>query len=582
MSEISSFDKNLKIFSESPLPASVLRGLKKLKEIFLRQSSPGSWILGLDQGTSALRYVVWDKKAGRLIQFGQFEMERQDASGGKSRADAATLLRDLVRAMPKNRLCGIHMNVQGGPLLLGFMEIAAGGKNVQPSVLRHSLRSHLPFPPEEAALIYHERVSKSAKPQEGGHKTLVSYAACHKPVIVQMVRNIQNIFGLVPDVTTQGYAQEALLHFLDLAKPGELAAVISGGRSITSISIVKDGRLLFEREIPLAGQDITRSIFITHLQGQTLRSAEDLKIAEQLKKKSAIPAEDAENEAENQRLFQAMHGVLAAWIQDIRLSFAYFNEHYDATPIRHVFLAGGMANHKNLTAHLNHELGMEVRILVWPETRAAALAHIRHAEVFQENFHEYVTALGLALKPGLRSSLTPREFQAADWTQIWQAFLRVFALLGAVFLISAFAFLQAKEARLISVKQTVDTHRHFLKMLEGPYQEMLRWENLLGRAEFPAPPAGDFLQMLSRMTPADLLLQGLFYNRESGDIWLEGLIYGDPKRRAVIAADFSRIFKRDPRFRNVEMPLWESGTSDADKGHFRLTLQCKIPGKVNP
>lgn len=569
-----------------------LSGLKKLKEAFLQQSRVhGSWVLGLDQGTSVLRYVVWDKKSGLLVQYGQCELERQDAGGAKARLDMAGALREVVRGIPKNQLCSVHLNIQGGSLLLGFLEMSASAKAIQPSVFLHALRPHLPFPAEEAALVYQEAYSmKSTAAKEGGKKNIVSYAACHKPAITKIVRGVQSVFGMVPDVTTQGYAQEALLQFAGLCKSGELNAVISGGRSITSISIIKDGRLLFEREIPLAGQDITRSIFIMHLQGQqTLRSAEDLKTAEQLKCQSMIPivqrteaAAPEESEQENQRIYQAVQGVLSAWIQDIRLSFAYFNEHYESTPIRNIFLVGGMANHKNLSAYLSRELGIAVKILGWPPEHKAELSRIQNQEAFQQRFHEYATAFGLAVKPAMKSSLTPSEYHSADWAQIWQALLRVFVLISAIFFAAAFFFLQAQENRLKGVKLAVDTHRTFLKKLEGPYQEMLKWESLLQRAEFLSPMAGSFLQALTRLTPPDLALSAISYNRESGDILIEGVIYGNPRRRGVVMVEFSKVFKRDPRFKNVEVPLWESGATDESRGRFRLSAQYKTQPRVIP
>jgi len=555
---------------------------KKLKDVFLQQSRiRGSWVLGLDQGTAALRYVLWDKNSGELIQYGRCEFERQDAGGGKARLDMAGSLREIARGIPRNKLCAVHLNIQGGPLLLGFLEMAASAKSIQPSVFRRALSSNLSFPVEEAALIYREvLLTAASEAQESGRRAVVSYAACHKPVVTKMVRGIQAVFGLVPDVTTQGYAQEALLQFLKMGKPGELHAVISGGRSITSISIIKDGQLLFEREIPLAGQDITRSIFIMYLQGQTSRSAEDLKTAEQLKCQSVIPmtpmagaAQPASSEQENQKLYQAVQGVLSAWIQDIRLSFAYFNEHYDALPIRNIFLAGGMANHKNLSVYLSRELGVDVQTLQWPEAQKAVLKRAVDSEGFQNGFHEYATAFGLAVKSAGKSSLTPREYYSADYAQIWQALVRIFVFTSTVFFTAAFFFLQAQENHLKSVKVTVDAHRTFLNKLDGPYQEMLKWESLLKRAAFSSPAVADFLQALVRLTPPDLVLTAIAYNRESGDILIDGVIYGDPRKRGVVMVEFSKVFKRDPRFKKVEVPLWESNASDEAKGRFRLSAQ---------
>ncbi len=564
------------------------QSLKTLKEIFLRQNrARGSWVLGLDQGTGALRYVVWDKKTSQVIQFGRFALEIQDHSG-KSGADIPAALREVARAIPKNRLSAVHLNLQGNPLLLGRLEISSGGKHLQSNMLRHALREHLSLPIEDTSMLFRE-VGTTSDAGQGPAKTIVSYAACHKQATGALVRTIQTLFGFVPDITTQGYAQEALLEALELKEDGGAGAVaiVSGGRSITSISIFKKGKLLFEREIPLAGQDITRSIFITHLQGQTLRSAEDLKVAELLKKQSLIPlaGEGGEPEShENQHLFQSIHGVLTAWVQDIRLSFAYFNEHYDSEiHIEKVVLIGGMANHKNLAEYLSRELGLSVARLVWPagmdRQRLEGEETLRQ---WRDNFHEYATAFGLAVKPSFQSSLTPHEYRSADWIEIVDAVLRVFSVVGTALLITGFLFLYLSGAHLKSLKKVVDLHRHFLTKLEGPYQEMVQWEKFFERSDYPVPGAAEFLKMLSRLSPSNVVLLSVSYSREAGSVFLEGLIYGDPKQRAITLADFSDIFKKDPHFKNVEVPLWEPAASGAGKGRFRLVAQYKSQEGAKP
>ncbi len=578
------------------------RSLKAIKEIFLRQNrTRGSWVLGLDQGTGALRYVIWDKKSGRVVQFGRFELGHPDSSGGKSGADVPSLLRDIARLIPKNRLSAIHLNLQGNALTLGSLEIATGGKPLQPNMIRHALSSHFSIPIEGINTIFREvgQITEPGKTGEAFAKTILSYAACHKQITSQLVRTIQDLFGLVPDITTQGYAQEALLPFLKLECGGteDVLAVINGGRSITSISIFRNGRLLFEREIPLAGQDITRSVFITYLQGQTLRSAEDLKIAEQLKKQSAIPLErytgqedliqpaapDSASEAQSvpgppdhERLFQAIRGVLTAWVQDIRLSFAYFNEHYDSKiKIEKVFFTGGMANHTHLAEYLSRELNLRVLRMVWPAGHTAQGEGEENSRAWQENFHEYATALGLAMKPSFQFSLTPHEYLAADWVEIAEALLRVFSVVGLALLVISFSFLQMQESNLRKLKAVVEEHRHFLSKLEGPYQEMVRWESFFARSDYPRPSAADFLKTLNRISPPNLVLVSTSYSREAGEILLEGFIYGDPRQRAITLADFSKIFKKNPQFKNVEVPLWEPAASGADKGHFRLVAQYR-------
>ncbi len=573
--------------------------ISNLKQWFLLQGGArrrGRFVLGVDQGTHAVRYVLWDREKQRVAGWKKFEIETGDA-GEQKRRSVSEILREIVRDLSKPQIAAVHIHLQGESLVTGHLELPDDGKPVDAARIKIELRSKLGFPLDRAGYLWrdaglrdggtavpHQGSSDSAVPAAAaGGMRIIHYAACQKTSLASLIELYTAVFDVIPEITTQGYAQEGLLAVLGAGDRPGATALVSGGRGITSISIFKQGKLVFEREIPLAGQDITRSIFINFLQGHAMRSSSDLAAAEALKKKSLIPllygsspqtaADNAGllGEEENRKLYLSMQGVLGAWLQDLRLSFAYFNEHYDSTPVTQIFLLGGMANHRNLDRHLRRELDVPVN-LIRSEPRPLAFAAEASGNLeFLDFFNEYATAAALALKKPGEFNLVPAEAKTLDWSFLLKPALRIFSAAALIFCVAGFGFLQAQEIHYKQVKIIVTQHRGFLKLLEGPFLEMNRWEQFFAHGDYGAVPAPGFLKRLGRITPGNMLLTSLSINRRSAQLYLEGTLYGDAKNRAITQAEFTKALKESGWVEQLEMPAWEPSGSGVDKGTFKMT-----------
>ena len=551
--------------------------ISNLKQWFLLQGVArrrGRFVLGVDQGTHALRYVLWDRERQQIAGWKKFDIESGGA-GEQKRRSVSEILKEMARDLPKPQVAAVHIHLQGEALVTGHLELPDDGKPVDAARIKIELRSKLGFPLDRAGYLWRDAGLRdgtrssddSGNPADTRRMRTIHYAACQKTSLAALVEMYAAVFDMIPEITTQGYAQEGLLTVLGAGDRPGAVALVSGGRGITSISIFKQGKLVFEREIPLAGQDITRSIFINFLQGHAMRSSSDLAAAEVLKKKSYVPAlhgndrEAAGNaeilgEEENRKLYLSMQGVLGAWLQDLRLSFAYFNEHYDSTPITQIFLLGGMANHRNLDQYLRRELDVAVnRIRCEPRPLAFASGESDNSE-FNDFFNEYATAAALALKKPGEFNLVPAEAKAFDWSFLLKPALRVFSAAALIFCIVSFGFLQAQEIHFKQVKTIVTQHRGFLKTLEGPFSEMNRWEQFFAHGDYGVVPAPGFLKRLGRITPGNMILTSLNMNRRSAQLYLEGTLYGDAKNRAITQAEFTKALKESGWVERLEMPAW--------------------------
>ncbi len=566
-----------------------LKQAERLQKFLMRRR--GRFILGFDQGTCALRYVLWDREKRQIAGWKQFDLDARE--GDHKRRTVVETLKEIIRELPKNQIAAVHLHLQGEFLITGHLELAADHHPADAARVRAEMRSRLGFPIDRAAYLWREiaprvplSVKTEADSQEAKNLRTIHYAACQKTALLPLIEMVTALFELVPEVTTQGYAFEGLLDLVGHHNESGATALVSGGRSITSISIFKQNRLVFEREIPLAGQDITRSIFIHFLQGKSLHNANDLSIAETFKKKSFIagyppaatlaglsPAAAPLNEEANHRLGQSMQGVLGAWVQDLRLSFAYFNEHYDPIPITQILFLGGMANHQNLDRYLCQELNIPVETLVCDPTKISVSPGVPGGDEWFKHFNEYAMACALALKEPGDFSLTPTELRRVDWNFLLKPALRIFSATALIFCIAAFGVLRFQKSHLQQVRKIIAEHRGFLNLLEGPFSEMTRWEQFFAHADYDAMSAPDFLKQLARITPENMLLVKLVVNRRSLELYMEGSIYGDAKKRAITLAEFTRALKESGGVEHLEVPLWEPSSSGIDKGVFKLTAR---------
>jgi len=551
--------------------------------------------LGLDRGTHALRYVLADPSNKKILKWGCLEFGGKKAPSKVSKVDPGSfpgLLAAVSKTIPKKGLKSIHINVQESSVMMGRFQIPKTGKAQQPDLLRMALKDQLSYPVDQAAYYCREysKISERLEHETGGEaeipKSTFHYAAAPKRIVSDLVNSVENAFEIVPTVDLQGYAHENLIRHLDLSEEDETIAFLNVGRSTTVISIFQNQKLVFERNIPLAGQDITRSILITYLQGTEARTAEDLGVAEKLKRKCAIPYSGSEKETlskkseeklaaeENQLLFQSMESVLTAWVQDIRLSFGFFNEHYSGGGISKVYLMGGTANLKNLSGYLAQELEIGTELLHFPENGSLQIDSGADAEKFKEQFHEYATSLALALEPDGHMGLTPKEYQRGALEQLGVPALRIasFILIGIMAVWVGLISFQIRHSG--KVRDVLSKQQQSLFQVERPYLEMLKWQKFLNEVDTVHPKASTILKIISNRIPGNLILSRLTLQRKQGSIVAEGIIYGDAKRRAVTIAEFSKALEETAYFKDVDVPqLIPLKSAKRDGGRFRITAQ---------
>ncbi len=554
-----------------------------LKSLAEKMAPEKRFSLGLDVGTHALRYVLLDPSTAQILKWGSVVLAAPRSETGNGKKEVRTLpatLKDIGKHLPKARIRQTALNLQDLSVVTGNFNLPApSGKD--PRLIRMTIGDQLSFPIEDAAYIYSEH--KLAAPG----RMIFNFAAVPRKIVEKLIDPVDEAFALVPDVSLQGHALESLIRTLNLSAPGEVLAFLNVGRSTTIVSIFQDSDLVFERHIPLCVQDLTRAIFIMYLEGISPRTAQDLEEAEKVKKESHLPlpaltgkkaASSSRapqgsllSEDENRKLFKVIDGLLAAWVQDIRLSFNFFNENYAPQHVSRIYLIGGGSNLKNFDSYLSSELGIETLLLSFPKESGISISSLEPAEEFKGGLHEYATALALALKPEGYATLTPKEYKTLAAEQLAHSILRTGSILLFAFLLVWLIFLSVQNRHLNEIRSNFLKNYGLMQQAEGPYLAMTRWEEFLKTVETSAPKAAAVLKVLSQRIPSNILLSRIVLQRERGTLLLEGVVTGDAKGCAVTLSEFSKSLEDSGYFKKTEMPSLERNVAQPGSALFDLT-----------
>ncbi len=238
----------------------------------------------------------------------------------------------------------------------------------------------------------------------------------------------------------RGYTVPALsLRTLLARTPGvdddAVYAVVNMSHEETSFSLVHSGRLLFTREIPRTGRELTEALEnVVLADGRTVHLGE--RRATELKYEYGVVTEDEFGEETDEgipleRLAMMMRPVLEKMLVEIRRSIDYCQEQFGVAPPARLFLAGGGARLRNLVPYLAARLRTEVAFLE-PVAGFELGEHVS-AEALRLRGLAMATAIGAALRVDDDEAhlFAPREYVDADWRWL-RASLRTVAAASVV------------------------------------------------------------------------------------------------------------------------------------------------------
>ena len=321
-------------------------------------------LIGLDIGSHSLKVVELRKTRNELILLscGIKSIPRDtliDEQHG--------LLRELFREAGVSGV-KVKTSVSGKDIIIRYDVFPAMTKAALTHSLKFEHEKYIPFPLLECVVD----IDIIGKRSDGTMNALI--VSAKKAYIDERVKLIKKS-GLLPQlITTDAMA----LHQSFIESPffsrENSCVILNLGYVVTNLIIVKNGEIIFSRDINIGGDNFNRSL------------ADNL----------GIPLDEAEKtkqEAKDSSIINSLSIDLNSLISEIELSVAYSRKNHDLTNIECVYISGGSSKLKGLTEILGNAL--DLKIDFW--NPFIKLKKDREFKILEEYYHDLILALGIAL-----------------------------------------------------------------------------------------------------------------------------------------------------------------------------------------
>jgi type IV pilus assembly protein PilM len=148
--------------------------------------------------------------------------------------------------------------------------------------------------------------------------------------------------------------------------------------------VLKAGILMFTRNIPIAGNNITE--MIRDVMKQEFDQAESIKIEE---------AEVSISDGGGNEISEVVKTTVEELASEIRRSFDYFKAQTREPLIHRIILSGGSSNLRSFNTYLSNELGVDV-YMSNPLEGVSVTAP--DTDDLYNNLQQYTVAIGLAMR----------------------------------------------------------------------------------------------------------------------------------------------------------------------------------------
>lgn len=294
-------------------------------------------VIGLDVGSYAVRAVALQANKDRITLQGyaQSRIDKQDP-GEVIKAVIAQL------GVKSRRLC---TSVSGRSVIVRQVETPRLDGPALQQHISHEADKYIPFGSEEVIIDAQPLPDAEGKKAENLSVMLV---AVRRSFVSEHLSQL-NLGGIQPEIIdVDVFALANCYEVLGPAAPPEsekkATALIDIGAAKSNIAIVLGNRLLFTREVYLAGNEITEAI------GRTLSAEPD-----DVDRMKCSPGEAID------QILDAAQPAFEDLANEIRLSFDYVEGQFDVE-VTTVVLSGGSAQLPNAAAILGNLLGRPVHV----------------------------------------------------------------------------------------------------------------------------------------------------------------------------------------------------------------------------
>ena len=353
--------------------------------------------------------------------------------------------------------------------------------------------------------------------------------------VIDFIISIVKAAGLKPKgVTVVPLALWDYDQAINPQEPGVVTSYADMGAERTRIYFVSDGRILFSREIPNGGKNLTGCLVGEYELEDGKTAIIDEVRAEQIKKTFGYPAEDSDEKTEEglplKVVRERMEPILVKQATEMDRSIEYFKNQYRKDSVDRLILSGGGVGLRGLYLFLKENLDLEIdRCNVFMQTE------VQDKSISKEDMKLYgpslTVAAGLALGQCDKINILPEKYRPS----LKKTLIKL-APLAAVFVlfIALFAYSSSLRTEVSHKKSLLDEKKITLAKLqimaperEKPFQQLkelketkqtLRKEKRQLPGSFPFPFNFDqFFSELSRLISDNTSLSQITYIAKGSD-----------------------------------------------------------------
>ncbi len=337
---------------------------------------------GINIGTHSVKVVSFSKSEGKLF-LDKFTIEDIIGEPVKEGAMKSALSEALKRVVAKTGLANheVVTGLSGPAVVVRYLDLPQMSKSDLESAVRFEAKPHIPFDLKDVILDF--QVLDQGQAGEG-KKMKILLVAAQRNFVYKHIELLEkeSLKPVIIDIDSFALVNAFLHANPEASAEEEAIGLVNLGASLTNVSILNKGVLLFTRDIPMGGNNLTESL--------AKRLNVEFRQAEKIK---------SEVEGESSPPFEIMTPVLENLANEIRRSFDYYESQVSSVEKLsfRVFLSGGVAKLKGIDGFFNKVLDFPVSL--WDPFNNIIVDKKRFNESkLEENLPYLCIGAGLALR----------------------------------------------------------------------------------------------------------------------------------------------------------------------------------------
>ncbi len=494
--------------------------MMQLKSFKIEKRKPWSFVLGLDIGSDALKYLLLRRTSRglRVDGFGRYVLENGEMDREEKIQQS---MRSLFQKIGGLKQAKVVLGIDSDKLTIK--------KESMPALARKELLQTVGFSIQEeinkeggSGEVVCDYLTLGPDPAKPAHTQYLSLGILEEVVETEIQYCASE--GVIPTkVIPKVLAITNLVNFLPKMDADTAVGFLDIGTEKSMLVIVRNGKMDFFREIVIGEGDFTKSIVGTIFhEGRAIQFAE--KDAVEFKYRYGYPLGFSEGMmfrgAPLTEVGAMMRPVVERLSGEIHRSIGFYKDQSASGELKDLYLIGGGARLKHLSEVLTEKIGIPVSPLPVPRS-LRVVGGKKYQEGFQKKFLEQAISLALALETSPEGNLLPVHYRKIHQMAVIQKGLR-YAALGVIVLI---AFLtvhfqnQVSTLRSQVIEKEIQANQ--IQSIRSQYNLLQLEKNILDSKieTLHLSMKNDellvqILRMVSHSVPEKLLLTGFEYGKE--------------------------------------------------------------------